>query len=186
MGRKAHLSTTRRRFGSMDLVAGCGHFADVYPPLAPASGPERRWARTSPPPTSLRRFAGRRKPAVKVLLLDQRIVVGAWQHLCERGAPPREASIPADPRRRAEARARLRRLVDDGSRGARGGDRGRRLDPARLRSAWAASRVYFQHAFRVYGREGEACPEARLHEEPSVRHCPGRALHLQLPSMTRR
>ena len=138
-----------RRFGSMDLVAD-GDLT-TYAPLA-AMGPE---------PLSddfdadylLARFAGRRQ-AVKTLLLDQSIVAGLGNiYVCEALYRARiDPSTPAG----GLSRARLKRLVLAV----------RAVLEAAISAGGSTLRDYaqvggepglFQHAFQVYGREGEPC-----------------------------
>ncbi len=138
-----------RRFGSMDLVADAD--LPTYPPLA-LLGPEP----LGPAFTAaylLRRFAGR-KPAVKVLLLDQRIVAGLGNIYVSEAL--HRAGIDPATSAGALKLPRLRRLVD----AVRvvleeaieaGGSTLR--DYARV----GGEPGHFQHAFRVYGREGEPC-----------------------------
>lgn len=139
-----------RRFGSVDLVAGdpessFAPFRALGPePLSPAFDAAHLAAA----------FEGR-TAAVKLLLLDQRIVAGLGNiYVCE---ALNIAGI--DPRRAAGriARNRLGPLVD--------------AIRAVLERAIAAGGSslrdfvhpdgqlgYFSHQWRVYGREGEACP----------------------------
>lgn len=139
-----------RRFGFMDLVGGDAQIC--YPPFA-AMGPEplgnqfhaRHLAEA---------FHGRRQ-AVKALLLDQTIVAGLGNiYVCEALHQARIA--PFAPAGRI-ALARLERLA-----GAI-----RQVLEAALVAGGSSLRDYadasgamgyFQHDFRVYGREGEACP----------------------------
>ena len=75
-------------------------------------------------------FKGR-KQGPKTLLLDQRIVAGLGNiYVCE--ALHRARISPFKPAG-GISKPRLETLVDDDPRGAGRGDRGRRLDPARLR-----------------------------------------------------
>ena len=139
-----------RRFGSVDLVAGdpestFAPFRALGPePLSPAFGAAHLAAA----------FEGR-TAAVKLLLLDQRIVAGLGNiYVCEAlniaGIDPRSAAGRI-------ARSRLGPLVD--------------AIRAVLERAIAAGGSslrdfvhpdgqlgYFSHQWRVYGREGEACP----------------------------
>jgi len=139
-----------RRFGAMDLLATPAQDAH---PLLRHLGPEPLGNAFSE--AVLRAaFAGRRVP-VKVALLDQRIVAGLGniyvaEALHRAGiAPARPAGrIGADRIGRlvAAIRAVLEEAIAAGGSSLRdyrqaGGDLG-----------------YFQHSFRVYGREGEACP----------------------------
>jgi len=139
-----------RRFGSVDLVATDA--LAVWPPFA-ALGPEP----LGPGFTAdhlQRVFAGRVAP-VKPLLLDQRIVAGLGNiYVCEalnmaRIAPTRAAGRIGKARleRLEEAvRAVLLSAIEAGGSSLR--------DYARPDGELG----YFSKQFRVYGREGEACP----------------------------
>lgn len=138
-----------RRFGAMDLI--------------PPDGEARHWLLASLGPEPLgngfdaellaEAFAGRKAP-VKALLLDQRIVCGLGNiYVCE--ALWRSGIAPARAAGRI-GRARLETLaqsvrdvlveaLDAG---------GSSLRDYRQASGELG---YFQHAFAVYGREGEAC-----------------------------
>jgi formamidopyrimidine-DNA glycosylase len=138
-----------RRFGYMDLIASqtlTAHpwFAGLGPePL----GDDLTLAHLKAA------FAGRRQ-SVKTLLLDQRIVAGLGNiYVCEvlhRVAPTRPAG---------EIKIRtLKALIEAiptvlGEAIAAGG--------SSLRDYAGADGAlgYFQHSFKVYGREGEACPK---------------------------
>ena len=143
-----------RRFGSMKLVPRARLEQE---PLLRALGPE---------PLDLdakelqRRLAGR-SAAIKLLLLDQRIVAGLGNiYVCEalfraRLSPKRQASTIADrngrPNERADRlveaiKAVLRDAIEAGGSSLRDH---RRAD---------GSLGDFQHNFRVYDREGEPCP----------------------------
>ena len=139
-----------RRFGSLDLVS-TEDLAD-WPAFA-ALGPEP----LGPELTAAffaDRLAGRSAP-IKLLLLDQRIVAGLGNiYVCEALNLARiNPRAPAG----SLSRARLKRLVD--------------AIPIVLNSAIAAGGStlrdfaspdgalgYFSKQFRVYGREGKACP----------------------------
>ena len=161
-----------RRFGAMDLWP--------TPRLA------EHWllAKLGPEPLSnafdgavlLAAAQGRRTP-LKAFLLDQRQVAGLGNiYVCEalweaRLSPLREAGTltPAQARRLAEAvRAVLTTAIEAGGsslRDFRGAD---------------GELGYFQHAFRVYDREGEPCPRPRcrgtverlVQSGRSTFHCP--------------
>lgn len=161
-----------RRFGYMDLV-----------PTA-ALGESRWFAGLGPEPLGpdfaaahlLRAFAGRIRN-VKDTLLDQRVVAGLGNiYVCEalhraRIAPETPAGDLAFPRVRrlaAEIVGTLEEAI------AAGG--------STLRDYRAADGAlgYFQHSFRVYGREGEPCAQPRCRGEVarlvqggrSTFHCP--------------
>jgi formamidopyrimidine-DNA glycosylase len=139
-----------RRFGSIDLMPS----ADVaaWPPFV-ALGPEPLGADFTAEHLE-RRFAGRIAP-VKVLLLDQRIVAGLGNiYVCEalnvaRISPTRPAGQIAPERLAAlvdAARVVLLAAIEAGGSTLR--------DYARPDGELG----YFSKQFRVYGREGEACP----------------------------
>ncbi len=139
-----------RRFGSVDLVAS--DMLDSWPPFA-ALGPEP----LGPDLTAayLAHTLASRGAPIKAMLLDQRIVAGLGNiYVCEALNIAR-----ISPRRRAGqiARTRLDALVD--------------AIRAVLRAAIEAGGStlrdyarpdgqlgYFAKQWRVYGREGEACP----------------------------
>ncbi len=138
-----------RRFGYMELVdtgALERHpwFAGLGPePLGPDFGPR----------TLAAAFAGRRQ-SVKATLLDQRVVAGLGNiYVCEalhRAAlhperPAGEVSAPGLKRLAREIVATLQEAI------AAGGSTLRDYRNAE------GSLGYFQHAFKVYGREDERC-----------------------------
>ncbi|NYS26594.1 bifunctional DNA-formamidopyrimidine glycosylase/DNA-(apurinic or apyrimidinic site) lyase [Rhodobacteraceae bacterium 2376] len=139
-----------RRFGAIDLVATDALAAH---PLLAALGPEPLGNGFNA--AYLRaRFAGRRAP-VKAALLDQRIVAGLGNiYVCEAlhraGIAPRRAagriSMPRIERLTDAIRATLRDAIDAG---------GSSLRDYRQADGELG---YFQHSFRVYGREGAPCP----------------------------
>lgn len=138
-----------RRFGFMDLVR-----ADADSPYLAGLGPEPNANDFSGAYLS-EALSGRRMP-VKAALLDQKIVAGLGNiYVCEalhraRISPRRlAATIPG---RRAERLAHAVRTVIDEAILSGG---------STLRDFAAADGAlgYFQHRFRAYGREGEACPE---------------------------
>lgn len=139
-----------RRFGSVDLVA-TDALAE-WPPFV-ALGPEP----LGPDFTAdyLQRAFARRVGPVKPLLLDQRIVAGLGNiYVCEalnmaRIAPTRAAGAVSKPqlKRLVDAvRAVLLSAIEAGGSSLR--------DYARPDGELG----YFSKQFRVYGREGEACP----------------------------
>jgi formamidopyrimidine-DNA glycosylase len=140
-----------RRFGYMDLIPTDGleqhpWFKDMGPePLEETFNADALMAAT----------AGR-KPAIKTLLLDQRVVAGLGNiYVCEALNRARiDPRRPAGALRRREA-ARLveaiKRVLEEAV--AAGGSTLRDY-----RSA-AGELGYFQHSFRVYGRETQPCPE---------------------------
>ena len=140
-----------RRFGSIDLVPTEAEDAHV---LLAALGPEPLDEAFTPAVLAAA-FAGRRTP-VKAALLDQRIVAGLGNiYVCEALfragiAPGRLAGTVNTDRLVPEIKATLQEAIAAGGSTLRDyvqpdGELG-----------------YFQHAWRVYGREGAACP-----------HCPG-------------
>lgn len=136
-----------RRFGFMDLFE-----ADADNPYLAGLGPEPGSNAFSDTYLSSA-LTGRRTP-IKAALLDQRIVAGLGNiYVCEAlhraGISPRRlaATIPG---RRAERLAPAVRAVIDEAIAAGG---------STLRDFASADGGlgYFQHRFRTYGREGEAC-----------------------------
>ncbi len=142
-----------RRFGFMDLVAE--EELARHPRLAGLGleplGPELTGRRLR------EMFAGRRAP-LKAALLDQRRIAGLGNiYVCEalnraRLSPDRPAGGLARPEARALARAVQDVLADAV---AAGGSSLRDYVQASGELGW------FQHSWRVYGREGEACPCGR-------------------------
>lgn len=138
-----------RRFGSLDLVPTADLAA--LPALA-ALGPEPLGVDLT---AHLRAaFAGRLAP-VKALLLDQRVVAGLGNiYVCEalhcaRIHPARAGGSVGMPKLKALAAA-IPAVLDDAIRA--GGSSLR--DFAQVDGTLG----YFQNSFRVYGREGLACP----------------------------
>lgn len=140
-----------RRFGSVDLVEGAPE--EGFAPFA-LLGPEPLSGAFDG--AHLQRALEGRTAAIKLLLLDQRIVAGLGNiYVCEalhlaRISPKRAGGRIARARldRLAEAvKAVLTRAI------AVGGStiRDYRQPDGEL--------GYFAHEWRVYGREGEACPE---------------------------
>ena len=142
-----------RRFGYMDLIATEAlerhpWFAGLGPePLGPEFGPR----------VLADAFAGRRQ-SVKATLLDQRVVAGLGNiYVCEalhRAAihperPAGEVSAPRLKRLAAEIVATLEEAI------AAGGSTLRDYRNAE------GSLGYFQHAFKVYGREDDPCTKPR-------------------------
>ncbi len=149
-----------RRFGSIDLVRT--EAEDAHRLLA-GLGPEPLDDAFTPAVLSAA-LAGRRTP-IKAALLDQRVVAGLGNiYVCEALfragiAPTRLAADVAGPqaaRLVPEIKATLEEAIAAGGSSLRDyvqpdGELG-----------------YFQHAWRVYGREGEACPAC-----PGLPVCPG-------------
>jgi len=155
-----------RRFGSVDLVATS---QEAQHRLLRALGPEPLGEEFSA--AFLRQRLAGRRGNLKALLLDQRIVAGLGNiYVCE-----------------ALFRARLSPVREAGS--LKPGEVGRLVGAVRavLEEAIAAggsslrdyvqpdgSLGFFQHAWRVYAREGEPCPDC-----PGGRLCPGVARIVQ-------
>ena len=149
-----------RRFGSIDLVPTAAE--DAHRLLA-GLGPEPLDDAFTPAVLSAA-LAGRRTP-IKAALLDQRVVAGLGNiYVCEALfragiAPTRLAADVAGAqatRLVPEIKATLEEAIAAGGSSLRDyvqpdGELG-----------------YFQHAWRVYGREGEACPTC-----PGPPICPG-------------
>ncbi len=139
-----------RRFGFMDLVATadlerCAHFIDM--------GPEPMGADFTA--ASFRRALAGRTAPIKAALLDQSVVAGlgniyVCEALYEAGIAPRRKAGRIGPGRTARLHAAIRRILADAI--AAGGSS--LQDFAGSDGALG----YFQHRFRVYDREGEACP----------------------------
>ncbi len=138
-----------RRFGAMDLCATAGLAAH---PLLAEIGPEPLGNEFDAAYLASR-LKGRRTP-IKVALLDQRIVAGLGNiYVCEAlfraGISPRRAAgrIGA-----ARIEALTRAIRDTLSEAIEAG--GSSLRDYRQANGELG---YFQHAFRVYGREGAPC-----------------------------
>jgi formamidopyrimidine-DNA glycosylase len=138
-----------RRFGSVDLVDSDA--LDAWPAFA-ALGPEPLGPDFTP--AHLARALAGRKPAIKVALLDQRIVAGLGNiYVCEAlfraridpRKPAGKVSRPALARLVAAVRAVLEQSIGDGGSTLR--------DYARPDGELG----YFASRFDVYGREGQPC-----------------------------
>ena len=142
-----------RRFGYMELIETAA--LDRHPWFA-ALGPEPLGSAFGPQVLA-DAFAGRRQ-SVKATLLDQRVVAGLGNiYVCE--ALHRSAIHPERPAGELSA-ARLRRLAAEivatlNEAIAAGGSTLRDYRNAE------GSLGYFQHAFRVYGREDDPCARLR-------------------------
>ena len=140
-----------RRFGAIDLVRTD---AEDQHRLLAGMGPEP----LEPAFTAARlvqAFAGRRTP-LKAALLDQRLVAGLGNiYVCEalfraRLSPERQAAT-VGPARATRLVAAIRAVLSEAI--AAGGSSLRDyVQPD-------GELGYFQHAWRVYGREGEGCPD---------------------------
>ena len=138
-----------RRFGAMDLLATAAQDAH---PLLRHLGPEPLGNAFSE--AVLRAaFAGRRSP-VKAALLDQRIVAGLGNiYVCEAlfraGIAPTRPAGRIGAARIARLATAIRAVLEEAI--AAGGSSLRDYRQA------GGDLGYFQHAFRVYGREGAPC-----------------------------
>lgn len=140
-----------RRFGLVDFVPGDDPHRDPglarlgIEPLDPAfDGPFLG-----------RAFAGRRV-AIKTALMDQRVVVGigniyANEALFRARIRPQAVAGSLGPRRCARVATACRAVLEEAIEAG-----GSTIDDFRHAGG---GRGYFQHAFRVYGRAGEVCPE---------------------------
>lgn len=138
-----------RRFGSVDLVASVG--LSDWPPFK-ALGPEPlggaidgRWLKA--------RLAGR-SAAIKLMLLDQRIVAGLGNiYVCEAlfraRINPKKAAGKVGPARLDELAAAIPAVLEEAI--AAGGSSLRDF------AAPDGELGYFSKTFDVYGREGEPC-----------------------------
>jgi formamidopyrimidine-DNA glycosylase len=142
-----------RRFGYMDLIPT---EALARHPWFKGLGPEPLGDGFNP--TALAAALKGRKQSIKVTLLDQRVLAGLGniyvsEALYRAGLDPRRAAgelKPREIRKLVEAvKVVLAEAVEAGG--------------STLRDYRSADGElgYFQHSFRVYGREGEACPNAR-------------------------
>ena len=138
-----------RRFGSMDWISN--DQLESHPRMANLGIEPLSEALAGP--WLIKRLAGKIAP-MKAALLDQRLIAGLGNiYVCEaltraRISPFREAGSlkPAEAKRlAAEIRATLQEAIDAGGSSLR--------DYVQTDGELG----YFQHAWRVYGREGEAC-----------------------------
>jgi formamidopyrimidine-DNA glycosylase len=161
-----------RRFGFMDLIDTAS--LDSHPRFA-GMGPEPL-GDTFDATYLARVFAGRRQGA-KTLLLDQRVVAGLGniyvsEALHRARVSPLRPAGDIGPRARAALVRSIRAVLAEAI--AAGGSTLR--DYASVEGGMG----YFQHDFRVYGREGQACPTARcggvvtrlVQAGRSTFHCP--------------
>lgn len=140
-----------RRFGFMDLIA------------ADALGTHPRLAELGPEPLSdafdgayLSAALSGRRTSIKAALLDQHLVAGigniyACEALFEAGISPRRQAATVAGRRADRLAGRIKDVLTRAI--AAGGSSLRDYRQA------DGELGYFQRAWRVYGREGEACPE---------------------------
>jgi len=134
----------------MDLVSEAGLASH---PLLAGLGPEPLGNDFNGPELA-RRLAGKRSP-IKAALLDQRVVAGLGNiYVCESlflaGLSPRRKAYTVQGGRAERLAHAVREVLDRAI--AAGG--------SSLRDYVQASGElgYFQHAWAVYGRAGEACP----------------------------
>lgn len=138
-----------RRFGSVDLIDT--PVLDAWPAFA-ALGPEPLGPALTP--RHLRQAFAGRKQAIKLLLLDQRIVAGLGNiYVCEAlwrsGIDPRKAAGKVSQERLARLVPAIREVLEQSI-----GDGGSSLrDYARPDGQLG----YFATRFAVYGREGAPC-----------------------------
>lgn len=137
-----------RRFGMVDLIReGATH------PLLDHLGPEP-FDDAFTPAWLVARFANRRLP-VKQALLDQRIVAGLGniyvsEALHRAGIDPRRAAGRISAARLAALAGHIADVLREAIAAGGSSLRDHRQATGEL--------GYFQHSFRVYGREGAACP----------------------------
>ena len=161
-----------RRFGFMGLIDG--EALEVHPWFA-GMGPEPLEADFSPAVLEAA-FAGR-KQGPKSLLLDQRVVAGLGNiYVCEAlhrsGISPLRPAGGISRRRLGRLTADIKDVLTEAV----------EVGGSTLRDFAAADGAlgYFQHRFRVYGREGEPCPtqgcrgvvERTVQSGRSTFHCP--------------
>ncbi len=145
-----------RRFGSMKLVPRAQLDQE---PLLRALGPEPLGNEFDA--AMLARACAGKKTSLKAALLDQRVVAGLGNiYVCEalhlsHLSPKRKASTIAGRKREPNERAQalvgsIRAVLTDAIKAGGSSLRDHRQTSGEL--------GYFQHNFRVYDREGEACP----------------------------
>lgn len=144
-----------RRFGMVDLVRnGQPHrLLDAIGPepgVFPADG---EVAMPFSPPDLAAAFAGRKAP-VKSLLLDQRIIAGLGniyvsEALYRAGIDPRRAGGAVTGKEIAALQTHIHDVLSEAILAGGSSLRDHRQTNGEL--------GYFQHSFKVYGREGEAC-----------------------------
>jgi formamidopyrimidine-DNA glycosylase len=151
-----------RRFGAMDLVATPD--AEAHPLLA-SLGPEPL-GNSFDEPYLVAALQGRRTP-IKSALLDQHLVAGLGNiYVCETlfraGISPRRMAGEISARRAATLVPIIRQVLAEAIDAGGSSLRDYRQTDGEL--------GYFQHSFRVYDREGEAC------QKPG---CSGRIMRIQ-------
>ncbi|MBB1491713.1 bifunctional DNA-formamidopyrimidine glycosylase/DNA-(apurinic or apyrimidinic site) lyase [Paracoccus sp. MC1854] len=135
-----------RRFGAVDLVREGSHR------LLAALGPEP-FDEDFTPARLMSALAGKKAP-IKAALLDQRIVAGLGNiYVCEAlfraGIHPTRASGRIGPERIARLHVAIREVLLLAIEAGGSSLRDHRQTSGEL--------GYFQHSFRVYGREGQPC-----------------------------
>ncbi len=138
-----------RRFGFMDLIPAAA--ADQCRFLA-ALGPEPLSNAFSP--AWLDETLGGKATSIKAALMDQRVVAGLGNiYVCEAlyraGISPKRLARTIPGARAARLAPAVRAVLEDAIRAGGSSLRDYRRANGEL--------GYFQHAFRVYGREGEPC-----------------------------
>ncbi len=139
-----------RRFGAMDLIET--QSAETHPLLA-SLGPEPL-GNAFDEPYLVAQFKGRNTP-VKSALLDQRTVAGLGNiYVCEAlhraGISPRRKAGRISPGRVRPLVPTIRDVLNEAIAAGGSSLRDHRQTNGEL--------GYFQHNFRVYDREGQACP----------------------------
>jgi len=139
-----------RRFGFMDLVETSG--LSAHPMLA-SMGPEPLGNEFSAPVLA-DALRGRRAP-IKAALLDQHVVAGLGNiYVCEAlfraGISPKRKAWTVQGGRAEKLARTIRDVLTEAIAAGGSSLRDHRRPDGEL--------GYFQHAFAVYGREGEACP----------------------------
>ncbi|MBI1364701.1 MAG: bifunctional DNA-formamidopyrimidine glycosylase/DNA-(apurinic or apyrimidinic site) lyase [Alphaproteobacteria bacterium] len=149
-GRASIIYNDPRRFGFMDLadsarLGASRHFASM--------GPEPLGADFTA--DAFNAALAARRSSVKAALLDQKVVAGvgniyACEALFKAGISPRRAARSVSGVRGERLRSALREVLEEAIRA--GG--------SSLKDFAAADGAlgYFQHRFKVYDREGRACP----------------------------
>lgn len=149
-----------RRFGILDLFAEDGLATHK---LLAALGPEPLSNAFDGP--ALAAALGDRRAAIKVAILDQRVVAGvgniyASEALYRAGISPRRSARTVKGGRADRLAAAIRGVLNDAIQAGGSSLRDHRQTSGEL--------GYFQHSFKVYGRGGEKCPECDC--EKAIRH----------------
>ena len=139
-----------RRFGILDLF---GEDALAAHKLLADLGPEPLSNAFDGP--ALAANLGERRSAIKVAILDQRVVAGigniyASEALFQAGISPRRMARTVKGGRAEKLATAIRDVLNDAIAAGGSSLRDHRQTSGEL--------GYFQHSFRVYGRGGEACP----------------------------